>query len=234
MTPQEFAALPPEQAIAYLESLGVALPEDFYRRAAEYRLTAFTVSGITSLDALDEVLRSLTDAVASGETFAQWRARALDTPGMGALPAGRLETVFRTNVQGAYQRGTYQRQAEIVDRRPYLMYDAINDARTRPTHRAMDGYIARYDDPIWKRWRAPAGFNCRCGITQLSESQARARGYGTQSPPQVEPDDGWDYDRAAGIDQGVAQAVDRHAAGSPIARRAPGTVDRYRRAAGSA
>lgn len=87
---------------------------------------------------------------------------------------------------------TLQRRVNAAAR-PYLMWDAINDSRTRPTHRAMDNHIAPVNDQIWKRWSPPAGHNCRCTRIALTESQARARGW-PKAAPDVEPDAGWEGD----------------------------------------
>jgi len=35
----------------------------------------------------------------------------------------------------------------------------------------MHGFIAPEDDPIWRTWTPPAGFNCRCTVIGLSEAQ---------------------------------------------------------------
>jgi SPP1 gp7 family putative phage head morphogenesis protein len=212
MTPKQFARLPPKRAIAYMRGRKVALPDDYYSRAGTYRQQAFSIAGLASLDALQAVLDSLNDALRRGESFADWKRSAVDQPELGVLPKHRLENIFRTNLQGAYARGTYQRQAEVADRRPYLMYDAVNDSRTRPSHRAMDGFIARHDDPIWAKWRPPVGYRCRCAVISLTEAQARARGLAEQVRPRVEPDPGWDYDRSAGIQPGIDRAVRRRKA----------------------
>lgn len=72
----------------------------------------------------------------------------------------------------------------------------------------MDGFIARHDDPIWRRWTPPCGYRCRCSTIALSEEQARRRGLNIQgAPPNVEPDAGWDYDRRAGWREGMRRAV---------------------------
>jgi hypothetical protein len=83
------------------------------------------------------------------------------------------------------------------------MYDAINDGRTRPAHRAMDGHIAHIDDPWWGTHFPPNGFRCRCGAIALSEAQAKARGYGTKPTPDAQPDKGWDYHPAKGQDEAL-------------------------------
>jgi SPP1 gp7 family putative phage head morphogenesis protein len=92
-----------------------------------------------------------------------------------SLPAHRLDNIFRTNIQGAYARGKCAHIEENRTARPYLMYSAINDARTRPAHAAMNGYVAHVDAAVWKTWTPPCGYRCRCTVISLSEGQARER-----------------------------------------------------------
>jgi hypothetical protein len=97
------------------------------------------------------------------------------------------------NAQTAYTAGLWRQFQSERDRRPYLMYSAINDHRTRPAHRAMSGYIAHIDDAIWKKWTPPCGFNCRCTLISLTATQALERGYGKQELPSAEPDAGFGH-----------------------------------------
>ena len=95
-------------------------------------------------------------------------------------------------MQTHYGIGRTIQQRENAAARGYLMWDAINDDRTRPTHAAMDGHVAPIDDPVWKVWHTPpCGYNCRCTRIALTEAQARARGLGKPAPA-VEPDAGWE------------------------------------------
>ena len=71
-----------------------------------------------------------------------------------------------------YGRGRSEHIIEHQATRHYLMYDAINDTRTRPTHLAMDGYVAPIGSPIWNQWNPPCGYRCRCNLISLSPRQA--------------------------------------------------------------
>ena len=85
----------------------------------------------------------------------------------------RLDVIYRTNMQSAYNAGQYQTYMADVDNRPYWQYDAVGDNRTRPAHAAMDGLVYRYDDPFWATFYPPNGYRCRCSVMALSERDMR-------------------------------------------------------------
>lgn len=183
--------LPFDEAIAAAVARKVMLPEDYYGQAAEgARRAATTVSGLTGLDQIQAVIDSLTEAMRNGESLKEWQGAAIERE--WGLSKGRLSTIFRTNVQTAYTSGHWRSFEANRKRRPYLMWSAINDSRVRPAHLAMDGHIAPIDDPIWRVWHPPAGYNCRCSQISLTETQARDRGYGKQSVPNARPDPGFE------------------------------------------
>jgi SPP1 gp7 family putative phage head morphogenesis protein len=159
--PKPFAIslkLPFQEAIAQAAGRDVVLPADFYGRLpADARSQAFTVSGLASLEQIKAVLDSLAQALGDGQSFKEWQAAA--SGDLGGLSSGRQELVFRNAVQTGYSIGRTTQQRENKARRPFYMWDAINDTRTRPEHAAMDGYIAPIDDAIWTRWSPPAGHN---------------------------------------------------------------------------
>lgn len=196
----------------------VTLPDTYYGELQDAaRATAFTVSHLSTLDQIGQVLDELRAALDSGDTFAQWRTR-VQAGGIDLAPR-HLETVFRNAVQTAYNSGRRLEHVEHESARPYLMYDAINDSRTREAHRAMDGFIAPVGHPVWKRWTPPNGHNCRCGVVSLSERQAKARGYTgrVKLPAGAEPDEGWSYDPTDTVEHtGVlSRLVERAAAALP-------------------
>lgn len=180
--------LPPSRAIAAARRRGTMLPADYYNLPPEYRRYAFTVSGLAALEQIAAVQESLGAALAGGKTFSDWK-KAVPTTAF-AFPRARLDLIFRQHAQTAYMAGHFRTLKANAEIRPFWLYSSINDNRTRPSHRAMNGYIARHDDPVWERWFPPCGFNCRCTIIGLTEKQARARGFPKPRPP-VEPDPGF-------------------------------------------
>ena len=127
-------------------------------------------------------------------------------------------TVYRTNIQGSYARGRCEQQARAIKAFPWFMYDAINDSRTRPAHAAMDGFVARYDDPVWDTWTPPCGYNCRCRRIALSEKQAAhfqaADARRMEDPDNAtaraaaQPDKGWDYSPCTDPEEGTRRAIE--------------------------
>lgn len=196
-------------ALAYARSRRVQLPADYYgARPLEARAWGFSVAGLASLDQVQGVLDALDDATASGASLEHWQKQVRGGSVALDLPPHRLDTLFRTNLQQAYGAGRDAQMQANNSRRPWRMYDAINDSRVRPAHLAMDNHIARYDDPIWATWTPPCGYACRCTLRALTDEQAARRTQGKpQTPPGVAPDTGWDYDRRTGWRESVKRAV---------------------------
>lgn len=221
-SPLRVAPVAFDEAVAASVSRSIVLPDVYYGQMQGIeRAIAFSIADIASLDQLQQTLDSLTRATAEGLTFDEWRKEALTSPDVLALPRHRLDNIFRTNIQGAYARGRCVHIARHRDVRPYLMYDAINDSRTRPSHLAMDGHVAPVDDKIWNIWMPPAGYRCRCTVISLTKEQAdeRARqdaerlandadlAEARQDAIRLGPDHGWDYSPCGDVDRVSSDAL---------------------------
>jgi SPP1 gp7 family putative phage head morphogenesis protein len=187
--------LPPERAIEYFRSRGMRIAGDWKSVAAAVRAGSFSVAGVMKAQVLEDIRAALQEALDSGQTYddfkrglvpklqaAGWWGRwPHDTetgeilPGKGIKPR-RLETIFRTNLQGAYMAGRYKGMVEASDSHPYWMYSAVLDDRTRPRHRSLNGRVFRWNDPIWQVIYPPNGYNCRCRVRPLSERDMRREG----------------------------------------------------------
>lgn len=217
----------PRDAIIASANRGVVLPDVYYGKMHGIeRAEAFSIAGIAKLDQLQLAINSLTTALHGGMSFEQWKRDALKAEDVAALPAHRLDNIFRTNIQGAYARGKCVHIANNQDARPFLMYTAINDSRTRPAHAAMSGHVAKADDPIWKTWMPPCGYRCRCTVISLSPTQAEKRktkdderlakdadaAQAREAAKQGGPDEGWDYSPCENPDPTVQQAISQRKA----------------------
>lgn len=181
------------EAVEYAEARGVVLPDIYYGALVGIQKSqATTISGLASLEQIKFVIDLVSDALKGGTTFKDFQKAVKSGATSVDLPAHRLDNIFRTNMQVAYNRGRWEQQKRASSSRPYLMYDAINDSRTRPNHLLMDNTILHRDDPWWKTHYPPCGYRCRCTVISLTEAQAQKRGVSVAAP-QVDPDEGWDF-----------------------------------------
>lgn len=175
--------LPPDKAIAYLKAKGYQISWNWQEVWQRAQAKAFTVAGVTSQEVLADIRAAVQDALETGKTFNSfekdlkpilqrkgWWGRHAQTDKTTGEVFGkpldpyRLRTIYQTNLQVAYMAGRYATQVENTDDRPYWEYSAILDGRTRPSHKALDGKVFRFDDPFWDTFYPPNGFNCRCTV----------------------------------------------------------------------
>lgn len=178
------------QALAYALSRDVTVPDDYYKNMTPIqRQQAVSIAGLAQLEHVKSVINQVNQAIDSGSTFADFQKAVKNGDIDIDLPRHRLDNIFRTNIQAAYSRGRWYQQQQTKSSRPYLMYDAVNDNRTRPAHRALDGTIRHIDDKFWDTHTAPLGYRCRCVLRSLTEEQAKARGITSDEDlPDVEAD----------------------------------------------
>ncbi len=170
-----------EEAAEYFKGKLDLTPKEFYGLQAKYRSQAFTVSGYSSLKMIqafhDELTKALEDGISMGE-FKRSMDDFLERNGYTKLHPLQAENIFRTNVQTAYNVGAYEEMTRpaVMKARPYWRYDAVEDSRTRPAHRAMNGKVFPADSPVWDTWYPPNGFRCRCSVSTLSKRQVEQQG----------------------------------------------------------
>jgi len=201
------------EAIRAAQQRGVVLPEAYYGQLQGLaRQHAFSIAGLASLDQLEQVRNSLSAGLQRGISFNKLKKEILEN-GILDLPAHRLDNIFRTNVQSNYNRGRWEKIQRNKQRRPYLMYDAINDSRVRPAHLALDGVIKPADDSFWNAHAPLNGYRCRCRLISLTEKQALARSgqdKGLNKPiklSEIEPDNGWGYNPGEDLTKGIDTAI---------------------------
>lgn len=154
-------------------------PGEFAALSDDAKVKAFAVAGIAKGDELATVFASLQRAINDGISYGEFQKECRDIferRGWTGKMAWRVDNIFRTNIQTAYQLGRYKQMSENVKDRPYWMYDAVNDKRTRPTHSAVDGKVYPADHEFWNNWYPPNGFRCRCGVISYSKAQIESRG----------------------------------------------------------
>lgn len=209
----------PEKALEHWSAKITISPETFYALLSEIRGSAFTVSGLMTLDMVSSVYDSIQEAIAEGRTMEQWKA-GLDEEfakkGWAKDQPWRVENVFRTNIQSAYAAGRYRKMSQQIETFPYWMYSAVRDSRTRIVHLLQHGKTYPADHEYWTVWYPLNGFMCRCGVISLSRMKVKKLGLKIEKnmpsglihtdprsgeklkvPVQMAPDKGFETNQAA-------------------------------------
>lgn len=193
--------LPPEKAIEYFQAKGYVLTWSWQDLWQEAQATAFTVAKVMRADILVDIRTALDVALKNGTTFRDfenkltpilqdkgwWGKTEHVNTGTGEVTTAqlgsprRLKTIYQTNLQTAYMAGRYKQMMESSDSHPYWQYVAVLDGRTRPTHRAMNGRVFRYDDGLWGSMYPPNGFNCRCRVRAMTAASVEREGFTAES-----------------------------------------------------
>lgn len=186
-----FKALPFSEAEAVWRAKVPTSKAQFKELSAEARERAFFISGLANLDQAQTVRDALGEAMAKGEGLAGFKNRVGDLLAEQGFSDWRIETIWRTNVQGTYMAGRYAQMMTTAASRPWWRYSAVMDSATRPSHRALHGLIFRHDHEFWNAFYPPNGFNCRCAVQTLSDRQLAAEGLSaeTEIPELIEPVD---------------------------------------------
>ncbi len=201
--------LPMKEAQAFWADKVPMTKEQFNALAEEAQARAFFVAGLARLDMVQEVQNALGKALGNGETLSQFKQRIASVAQAQGWTSWRVENIFRTNLQSAYQAGRYKQMVQVAKARPYWRYVSTQDSRTRPEHRALHGRVYHHEHSFWNQFYPPNGFACRCTVQTLSERQVKDRGLKIEkSLPQNEiwadpdtgmernilplPDKGWD------------------------------------------
>jgi SPP1 gp7 family putative phage head morphogenesis protein len=85
-------------------------------------------------------------------------------------PRAYSENVARTNFATATTAGRQQearRVEETTGLRVGFRFETAGDRNVRPTHKLMDGFTARQDDPVWRHLSPPLSYQCRCVLVPV-------------------------------------------------------------------
>jgi len=226
--------VPFDEAIAYFRGKGLRPTFSYKDMIGRANDQAFTVAKMMDVDLLKQVRDSLDSALANGQSFTEWKRgivpilkssgwwgrKFVDDPQTDQTElaqlgsAWRVDTIFRTNMQTAYAAGQWQQIWDQSEVAPFLLYDAVDDFRTRAAHRAWDGTVLPVNSTWWKTHYPPNGWNCRCGVIQLDESDLQALSLKPSAEPPDDGSYGWTNPRTGeriSIPNGLDPGFDRNA-----------------------
>lgn len=174
---------------------------------------ALKVAHVEEQALLDLMKERLTKALGDGTTFVDFQDGLEDiflAHGVTPLNPSHVQMVFNQNLSTAYEAGHYMqaRRPELAEAFPLWQYQTMGDMEVRPSHRAMDGYTAKRDDPIWDSWWPPSGFGCRCNVDMLHRTEIEEEHITPSGAPPKMPETGRAPMPDVGFDHNPAQAME--------------------------
>ena len=142
------------EQLAYFRSKLIFTTKSWKDFRAEQYDVAFTISGLTRGDLLEDAKWLVDKAIANGddvETFKRQFKRLIGRKGWQA-DDNRIYTILDTNSRRSYAAGRWQQAMtpEIMQRRPYLVWVHRDSVVPRPNHLALNNKAIRSDHPFWK------------------------------------------------------------------------------------
>ena len=171
LTAEDIENMPYHEAVEHLKKRDVIKKVDYDKLSDKMRFRAFTASRINDGKLLErlnaEMLSNVRDGKGLKDFLSLTKTDILDKIGMGPNQGWYWETVYRTNVQTAYNAGRAMGFAE--DKPLALELVIIDDLRTSDICRQYAGkrFILPYDHPFWQTHWPPFHFNCRTTVRAI-------------------------------------------------------------------
>lgn len=150
----------------------------------EVHATAFVVAGANKLAMVNDFKEVVQKALDNGESAASFQRRfdqivAHHGWSYKGKRGWRSNLIYRVNVRSAYAAQHWKNFQDTRDELPYLKWITAKDERVRAAHRYLHGKVFHIDDPFLRTNYAPNGYNCRCTMVAISESEAKKIGIQT-------------------------------------------------------
>ncbi|HPO48710.1 MAG TPA: phage minor head protein [Spirochaetota bacterium] len=177
----------PKDAIDFLKSKKIVPSENWDDLKHGEHSHAFTVAHNLTGNILNDIFEAMNNALEKGQSFKDFKKNIKPILKKKGWYGGRdditkeqknsylnwrLKIIYKTNMTTSYQSGRYRKMQRLTDIRPYLVYSAVMDKRTRKEHMLLNNKCFRYDDPFWDAHYPPNGWGCRCTVYSVTENQA--------------------------------------------------------------
>lgn len=137
---------------------------------AAFSREAFTMAAVQTDELRSALFAEAKQVFASGGTYRDW-ADTFSLHGFAPENPFQLRTNYDTAANAAYSAGQWEQIQENKALFGYLRYATMQDGLVRDEHAALDGLTFPVDDPFWNSYMPPNGWNCRCSVEQLMESE---------------------------------------------------------------
>ena len=150
-----------------------ALYNDIENEIEYARQKYFWIKKVTDVGVTEKIFKQMSNTLENGGTFKDWKKdvdNILSQSGL-TLNEGYLKTVFRTNMNHAYNAGIYMKMDKYKERYPYYQYCGTLDGREQEHTRELNGKIFKIGTPEADKYFPPNGFNCRCYTISLTADE---------------------------------------------------------------
>jgi SPP1 gp7 family putative phage head morphogenesis protein len=178
-----------QEAASFMKSRVPLTKSEWKKLEPELRFRAFTVASLSEPDLIERVRQRTIAVIEKGTPLSEyWTAVTIeDLAGVSSKSPWYWETVYRTNVQTAYNAG---RAAQFSKEQPeYLEFVGIEDVRQTDICRERSGTILPASHPFWKSNWPPLHFNCRSTVRSVYQEevdQLRTAGQSSGTPSQAD------------------------------------------------
>lgn len=203
-----FVSKPFDAAVRFFRGKSVLTKDRFEQLSAAGKQRAFTIARLARQELLvaahAELAKQMAEAPSGSggpslKSFERFLGERLESAGWTPSNASHVETIFRTNVIGAYASGRHAEmtQPAVLKLRPYWQTMGVRDDRQRANHRGANGVVLSADHEFWKRAYPPFGYNCRCRVVSRSKDWVDRAGIAIGPAPSDLPDQGFASGTAA-------------------------------------
>ena len=211
----------PQSIVDYLKNKQLTLTYNHYELLKQAHDKAFTVAKVTRMDLLNDIHKSLVDALKTGKNFEAWKKSIIPTlekkgwwgtqeianPKTGEIKkviinSNRLKKIYAINTRVAYQKHRYEEMMKLP-LSTYWMYRSALLENTRDSHRKLHGSVFHRDHEFWQENYPPNDWNCKCTVTAHSKKDIEKRGL-TPVEGKIESIAGKDWNYNVGKNTNVA------------------------------
>jgi hypothetical protein len=214
------------RAIEVFEQKQVLSPLAFGKLQEAAKQKAFTVAGLAKQELLAAAHAELLKRIREGQKleggpnlrdFKRFAKERLESAGWTPANKSHVETIYRTQIVGAYQGGRVleMSQPSVLAAMPFWQIRGVTDARQRATHRKAHGIVLPANHPFWRTAYPPFGFACRCKAVARTASYLKNNAITPGPVPTGLPDPGFESGTRALI-QVPPQLLQRPAANVPV------------------
>jgi SPP1 gp7 family putative phage head morphogenesis protein len=183
--------LTPEKAVAYFEKKGIKISNTWREALKNSRLHAFTITKVMSADILKDFKELLEKAIREGTSLANfkeqiknilanrgWLGRKIsEVPGQEKIDSPwRLELVYRTNLQSAFNHGRWDRVQDTRVTFPYVQFLSTIDKVTTKECVMLHLTTMSIGDKNIRFFLPPGHYHCRRRFRVLNDTLMKKNG----------------------------------------------------------